>query len=867
MFADWVWPQHDYTPLAGYERSPSPPPQGIWSRFGTIAEKRQEMRSRFPVRHAALAVSWAMIANRLLALTELSTGAVCPTSTLWPAAGLVQGVALGFDATALITMGRRLRSHPAEEKSGPEMHGRRLAAQCLLAASAMLLLLLATAPFATTSLREIAASSCLSGLVVRDLVLDTVLSTGVLLSGLHLLAFLTPTTLALIGGAAFLSAHHNFQPALGYGIAHSVSPSAVIVGISAVVCLALLSQDTIRIDTEAFWLSDSNDKVQHKKRLTAWLAAISFLLGVNYTRSIISRPQDPIPIIRSAQNAANNWIAEAGKSQTANDAAVTYKARYALPPPPHFDQWHDFARKHNSPVIDAFDQIHADLMPFWGLSPAQLRARTRDLLAQTGLGIGGLRIRGGRVALWGDDDSSGTSSQMPGTHAWMMEAYRDMIAPFAASLPDMDLAFNLDDECRVAMPADVLSQLHGEAKRPLHVLASSKADGHPLRGWFSEKAAGPGWDVALPKEEEQQQQGEKEKDEHMRISRSKYFSKKKPRLSVYDAYIAPTCPLGSAARQHKWWDGSRALPEARGGITAATAAASGGDLCDRPDLARLHGFLISPSAFAVTPQAMPIFSQSRVEGFNDILVPSPWHFVDKANVDETTDMAWQQKQDTVFWRGTDTDGFAEGNKWPGFLRARLVNLAKAARSSSLLAYGSSSNSIPVSLPDVDVSFAGNFSHCDPSECRSETATFYGHAQASDAPKTEFQQHWLYRHLIDVDGAGFSGRFLPFVQSQSTAYRATLFRTWYDERLHPWKHYIPLDVSLSGLWDVVWLASKKLIVKQESLETPLAEQIAIDGHDWAAKALRKEDMQVYMFRMLLEWGRLVDDDREELGYDP
>lgn len=45
----------------------------------------------------------------------------------------------------------------------------------------------------------------------------------------------------------------------------------------------------------------------------------------------------------------------------------------------------------------------------------------------------------------------------------------------------------------------------------------------------------------------------------------------------------------------------------------------------------------------------------------------------------------------------------------------------------------------------------------------------------------------------------------------------------------------------------------------------AEQIAEEGREWAAKVLRKEDMEVYMFRLLLEWGRLTDDRRDELGF--
>lgn len=44
-----------------------------------------------------------------------------------------------------------------------------------------------------------------------------------------------------------------------------------------------------------------------------------------------------------------------------------------------------------------------------------------------------------------------------------------------------------------------------------------------------------------------------------------------------------------------------------------------------------------------------------------------------------------------------------------------------------------------------------------------------------------------------------------------------------------------------------------------------EKIAEAGREWAGKVLRKEDMEVYMFRLLLEWARLTDDRRDELGF--
>jgi hypothetical protein len=42
-------------------------------------------------------------------------------------------------------------------------------------------------------------------------------------------------------------------------------------------------------------------------------------------------------------------------------------------------------------------------------------------------------------------------------------------------------------------------------------------------------------------------------------------------------------------------------------------------------------------------------------------------------------------------------------------------------------------------------------------------------------------------------------------------------------------------------------------------------IADQGRKWALKALRAEDASVYTFRLLLEYGRLVDDQRDKIGY--
>ena len=91
----------------------------------------------------------------------------------------------------------------------------------------------------------------------------------------------------------------------------------------------------------------------------------------------------------------------------------------------------------------------------------------------------------------------------------------------------------------------------------------------------------------------------------------------------------------------------------------------------------------------------------------------------------------------------------------------FVNLATRFSSWGWTLDLSSKTSSGGTISPVNVSFVGNFTKCLPKNCKSETATFFGSPSALPPPNVDFQEHWRYRHLIDLDGAGFSGRFLPF----------------------------------------------------------------------------------------------------------
>lgn len=93
----------------------------------------------------------------------------------------------------------------------------------------------------------------------------------------------------------------------------------------------------------------------------------------------------------------------------------------------------------------------------------------------------------------------------------------------------------------------------------------------------------------------------------------------------------------------------------------------------------------------------------------------------------------------------------------------------------------------------------------------------------------------------------------------------------DDRVTAWQHFVPLDVRGHTMWSTLAyftgfegvIDGKKVTAMPHEDE---ARWIAETGRRWAGMALRKEDMEIYFFRLLLEWGRLTDDARDGIGYD-
>ncbi|KAG8885256.1 F-actin-capping protein subunit alpha [Tulasnella sp. 331] len=67
------------------------------------------------------------------------------------------------------------------------------------------------------------------------------------------------------------------------------------------------------------------------------------------------------------------------QSKTLKEAVKEYQRRYKRLPPKGFDKWYDFASNNDVMLIDEFDQINYDILPYLALSPTAIRSRITEL--------------------------------------------------------------------------------------------------------------------------------------------------------------------------------------------------------------------------------------------------------------------------------------------------------------------------------------------------------------------------------------------------------------------------------------------------------------------------------------------------------
>ena len=554
---------------------------------------------------------------------------------------------------------------------------------------------------------------------------------------------------------------------------------------------------------------------------------VTYITPVTYANSPTYEGLHPIEKNIAEAKMAFSAMVER-QSKTLEEAVAEYKRRYHRPPPPHFDVWYDMATAEDAILlIDEFDTLMAPLEPFWGVPPHVIRERIDAAFRAR-------RIHKFQVL----NHKWVSSSTNTGRYAYVgIEMATWLQEDHLSLLPDLTFALNFWDEPRVYTPFE-------EKQR-----AMAMASDHTLV--------------------DQQQTVYGNPDSQMRFLK----------LEHRDAWEAMklACPIDSPARSspHNATVKNEAFLEFPLNRTAYI------DICNDPVLATAHGFVLAPAAFDLTHTMIPLFSGGVPVVASDIIFP-PAYTGQRLNdghyeYDPDADMPWEDKQNSIYWKGSSTGGWATETNWRDLHRQRLslkfTDTAKSQANATFLRQEPEGSgpwtpyvaSLAPMASQFDIHIAGELVLCSGPRSRRKKDRKTGGCKAETtalniAQLGSAQEAWNHKLVLDIDGNGYSGRFIRLLVSNSAVVKMTVFREWFNDWIVPWVHYIPArqDQEFSDLSEIVrFLTSER--------GDPLAKEVATMGQAWTTKIITKPALRLWFLRLMMEYGRVINDDRDNMNY--
>ena len=560
---------------------------------------------------------------------------------------------------------------------------------------------------------------------------------------------------------------------------------------------------------------------------------------------------DNHPISILMEEADRAWKAyENSRSTTFRQTVSKYRSEYGRHPPPGFKDWYKFARKRGVHNIDDFQQVMDDLRPFWAVEPW----RMRNLAAHMGTDkdhAAVIHIRNHKVVQV-DNES------------WRSEVMETMLVNFIEYLPDLDIAMNRLDQPRVVVPWEdmqehLMKELEGRRLVPETVDKFSENQSNLLN------ISNP--DDGTPKESVEW--FEHHGKQYMEVART-------------------ACPPESHARNDKSTaaDADNLYKNRLGGVIKNFNLSS--DLCTMgPEIQDKHGMMYAGSTILPTKRLVPIFGECKVNVNSDILFPANmyWKHDDRYDYNGKHDDDWDQKKEIMLWRGVTSGGTQNKDNWRKMHRQRLVMLtgSESNHDARIL------NEQPEQQGEYEnyrqfhpADYAKNHTDIGFTEtwgCVPDCGFYNGVWDLKN--QIDLPDQFQHKYLVDVDGHSFSGRWRAFLESKSLGFKATIFREWHDSRLFAWRHFVPMDNRYDDLYTLLTYftgfdgaaqppsngpddgrRNEKVHVASHQAE---GKRLADQGREWAKKVLRREDIEIYVFRLLIEYARVVDDNRDRIGY--
>ncbi|KHN97711.1 capsular associated protein [Metarhizium album ARSEF 1941] len=544
-------------------------------------------------------------------------------------------------------------------------------------------------------------------------------------------------------------------------------------------------------------------------------------------------------LIYEARIIHDRWLLKASTSKKLATAVTVYSERHGgRLPPPHFGDWYRYAS--GSSIVDEFRQIDSDLDVFWSLSPEIVRKRVQ--LALSNPGVGNITVENGHVTV---SDAGHESMSMD------LRELADTIKKFSRHLPDMILPVNLNPTPRV-LP--LWKDTQYQSRGYLNSMAKTLSERSESHFSAANKTIG-----LRPRE---------------RTAQSTTSPQTQARR--YRQMQTEACPATSRAQTSPYWDtglfcSACVKDHSRGQLMSEWGKLL--DVCSQPDLNHLYSFSVPDLSAAPIRELVPLFGPSKMGGFQDILIP-----LSSSRQDRTDDgEPFLKRKDTLLWRSAIGGEMINEQAVRGSHKLRLLHLINKAdakdRTTMILPVPGADNqfrSVFVSVPEAnrDLSFnvgIDDFSACIGQHC-DVIKTFYGEVTQTEDP---FQYRYV---LLTDEDDGPPAKTLNMLRSHSLPFISTIFKTWYSERLTPWLHFVPVDPRYQALHTtLLYFTGTATKAKMNGINTYLTgrssdgEWIARQGQRWASEAIGAKDREIYLFRLLLEWARLIDDRRGEIGY--
>ncbi|CAJ2512173.1 Uu.00g051880.m01.CDS01 [Anthostomella pinea] len=567
-----------------------------------------------------------------------------------------------------------------------------------------------------------------------------------------------------------------------------------------------------------------------------------------------AKTDDGHPISDLIESAYASFAELLGKrSWSLSQASARYRERRGRHPPPGFDKWFEAAQSNNAIIVEEFfDRVYHDINPFWGVDPLEMRRRAHMVEPV-------IRVRDGKIAhLEGDDKNLAGNERVV--------LWSKLVEEMLPHLPDLDMPINVFDESRMLVPWDNITEYIAKEQ-------DARAQG-----------------ILPPAETTAKYTAYSDTDLDSERYNPSWVDDK---TDMWD-YVARACPPDSPGRQQKSLETATGsiddlfptspMPFTKDGFIANFTQAQ--DPCLQPHLRGMHGTFVESFSMAVsTEDLFPIFSGSKITANNDILIPGAMYLSDQVRYSGGADYGgpWAAKKTGLVWRGTASGGRNQEDNWWHYQRHRFVQMTNGSAVARAEASGDDAEEsgpttfnlraagtydVPAQREArlgawVDGWSDVGFNRLD---CWPERHNWLGRLKV-DCPYTDpffalvgsksMQEQYNTKFLPDVDGNSYSARWRGFLLSTSCPLKATVYAEWHDDRMVPWLHFVPFDNTFMDIYAVM-----DYFLSGHDAQ---AQRIAEEGHDWAQKVLRREDMMLYVWRLLLEYGRVMDPNRDTLGF--